>query len=336
MKKRLLALGLVLVFAFTLVGLAACGEKEAERPEVPRIAFVPKVVGQAWWDYVRDEGVAAWARETGIDVIYQGPPEVSVEGQVQIITDLLAQGIDILHCAPNDPSAVEALFAEARSNGVIVITHEAEGIRNVDFNLEAFDSKGMGGFLMDELAGMMGGEGEYVTMVGSMTMQSHNDWADAAVARQKEAYPNMVLVPTARVSSESDSEVAYARTMELMQLYPNLKGILGTGSFDGPGAGRAIRDAGRTGEVFAISLGIPSELRDLLHEGVLQAGGLWNPALSAKAMLNLGMMLWNGETIQTGSDLGIPGYDNIIVNGTEIIGDGAIAITKDNVDDFTF
>jgi len=336
MKRKILALVLIFVLSFTLVGITACADEDEARPDVPRIAFVPKVVGQAWWDHVRDNGVTVWSEQHGIDVIYQGPPDVSVEGQLQIITDLLAQGIDILLFAPNDPDALEAIAAEAREAGVIVITHEASGMRNVDFNIEAFDEEGMGGFLMDQLASMMGYEGEYVTMVGSMTMESHNNWADAAVRRQIEAYPNLTLVPTARVSSESDSEIAYQRTMELLTLYPNLRGILGTGSFDGPGAGRAIRDAGLTGEVFAISLGIPSELRDLLHEGVLQAGALWEPAYSAKAMLNLAMMLWNGETITTGSDLGIPGYESVLVEGTLIVGDGAIAITAENVDDFAF
>jgi simple sugar transport system substrate-binding protein len=124
--------------------------------------------------------------------------------------------------------------------------------------------------------------------------------------------------------------------MELLTLYPNLRGILGTGSFDAPGAGRAVRDAGLTGQVHVIGLGIPSELRELLHEGVLQAGALWDPALTAQAMLNLGMMLWNGETIATGANLGIPGYDNVLVDGTQIIGEGSILITADNVDDFDF
>jgi simple sugar transport system substrate-binding protein len=190
--------------------------------------------------------------------------------------------------------------------------------------------------MMDQLASMMRYEGEYVTMVGSMTSESHMNWADAAVARQQEMYPNMTLVPTGRVSSEHDSEVSYQRTMELLQMYPNLRGIQGTGSFDAPGAARAIRDLDLVGEVFVISATIPSEIRDFLHEGVMQGGALWDPALTAQAMLNLGIMMYNGETITTGADLGIPGYDNVIVEGTLIIGDGSIAITPDNVDDFDF
>ena len=354
MRKRILALVLVLLFGFALLGLTACGNGNggaADAPAAgaadapadaaadrgaPRIAFIPRNVGMPWWDYVRDFGVMPWAEENGIDVIYMGPVEVTAEGQIAIINDLLAQGIDFLLMAPNDTAAMEAIAAEARAAGVVVITHEAAGMQNIDFNLEAFDDAGMGAFLMDQLASMMGYEGYYVTMVGGMTIESHNAWADGAIARQQEAFPNMTLVPTSRVSSESNTEVAYQRAMELFMLYPELTGILGTGSFDGPGSSRAIRDAGRAGEVFAISVGIPSEISEFLHDGIMLAGALWDPALASQAMLNLAMAIWNGEDVVTGMNLGVEGYEDVIVTGTLVLGDGAIAITADNVDDFTF
>jgi len=311
-------------------------EEVASADGAPTIAFVPRVVGQAWWDHVRDNGVMAWAEQHGIDVIYQGPANVEVEGQIQIIHDLMAQGIDVLLFAPNDSAALEPIAAEARERGIIVITTEGSGMQNVDFNVEAFNEEGFGAFMMDQLASFMGYEGYYVTMVGSMTSESHMNWADAAVARQLEMYPDMTLVPTARVSSEHDAEIAFQRTMELLQLYPELRGIQGTGSFDAPGAARAIRELGLVGEVHVMGGTIPSEIRDFLHEGIMQGGALWDPALTAQAMLNLAMMMWDGEAIATGANLGIPGYDDVIVEGTLVIGDGAIAITVDNVDDFGF
>ena len=308
----------------------------SEEPGAPVIAFVPKVIGQAWWDYVGESGVKAWATENGIDVKYQGPAEVDAAAQVQIMTDLVAQDIDVLCFSPNDPDACENICKEAMEKGIIVISHEASGMTNVDYDIEAFDEKGLGGFMMDQLAAQMGEEGEYITMVGSMTMESHNNWADAAVARQAEAYPNMTLVADNRVSSESDSEIAYQKTKELLKKYPNLKGILGTSSFDAPGAARAIDELGLTGKVFAISVALPSETRDFLKEGVLQSVALWDPALSAKAMLNLAMAMWSGEEVKEGMDLGVEGYTNVTINGTLMVGKGWIAITKDNVDTFTF
>ena len=356
--KKLIALLLALVM---VIGLVACGNNDAPAADAPAadapaadapaadapadepaaedkltIAFVPKVIGQAWWDYV-GEGVAEWAAEhPEIEVIYKGPAEVDAAAQVQIMTDLVNQGVDVLCFSANDPNACEEICKQAMEKGIIVISTESSTMTNIDYDVEAFNDAGLGAFLMDSLAKQMGEEGEYITMVGSMTMESHNNWADAAVARQKEAYPNMTLVADERVSSESDSEVAYNLTKQMIQKYPNLKGILGTSSFDAPGAARAIDELGLTGKVFAISVAMPSETRDYLKSGVLTAVGLWDPAVTAKVMLNLAVKMYNGETIEAGIDLGMPGYEAVTIEGKVVIGDGALEITADNVDGFTF
>lgn len=362
--KKMIALLLAGALA---VGLVACGSSssdtastdasteteaaEAEEPaeetteaaaettasgDVPTIAFVPKVIGQAWWDYVQS-GVEEWAADNGIDVIYQGPSSTSAEEQVNIMTDLVNQGnIDILCFSPNDPDACEEICKTAMDQGIIVIATEASGMTNVDYDIEAFDEAGFGAFLMDELAKQMGEEGEYTTMVGSLTMESQNNWADAAVARQKEAYPNMTLVDTERVENGSDAEKAYELAKELKTNYPDLKGILGTGSFDAPGCARAIEEMGLNGQMFAISCALPSEVADYLESGALQSVGLWDPAISAKVMLNTGVKLFNGEEVATGSDLGETGYESVTVDGTVVYGDASLAITIDNVHDFSF
>lgn len=332
--KRFLSLLLVVVM---VMSLAACSsDKPAAEKDKPVIAFVPKVIGQAWWDYVRDGGVMKWAEENGYEVKYQGPTEIDPAAQVQIMTDLVAQDIDILCFSPLDPAACENICKEAREKGIVVIATEASGMTNIDYDVEAFSEEGLGAFMMDQLAEQMGKSGEYITMVGSMTSESHMNWADAGVARQESAYPDMKLVDDKRVSSESDAEIAYQKTKELIKKYPNLKGILGTSSFDAPGCARAIKELGLTGKVFAISVALPSETKELLKEGVLQSVALWDPALSAKAMLNLAVKLDKGETIANGADLGVEGYTDVTIDGKVVIGKGWIAITKDNVDQFGF
>ncbi len=350
MRKKLLSL--VLSISMVAALLTGCGSSNSATKETtktneaaasdtstgkdaPKIAFVPKVMGQAWWDHVQ-KNVEAWGTENGIEVIYKGPTEIDAAAQVQIMTDLVNQGVDVLLFSPNDPDACEAICKEAIEKGIIVISTEASGMQNVTYDVEAFDEAGLGGFLMDQLAVQMGEEGKYITMVGSMTMESQNNWADAAVERQKAAYPKMELVPDARVADDSDAEKAYELTKELIQKYPDLKGILGTGSFDAPGAARAIQELGLTGKVFAISVAMPLEVKDYLLDGTLGSVALWDAGVTAKAMLNLGMKLHNGEEIANGADLGVEGYDAVDIQGKVIVGQGQIAITTENVDDFGF
>lgn len=318
-------------------GADADAEKEPEADagdkadgDTPRIAFVGKVEGQAWWDHVQ-ASVNEWAEETGVEVTYQAPAEIDAAAQVQIMTDLVNQGeIDALLFSPNDPDACEAICKEAMDKGITVIATEASGMTNVHYDIEAFDESGLGAFLMDELAVQMGEEGEYVTMVGSLTMESQNNWADSAIARQEEAYPNMTYL-NERVVDDSDADIAYNKTKELIQKYPDLKGILGTGSFDAPGAARAIQEMGLTGQVFAISVAMPSEVADFINDGTLQSVALWDAGVTAKAMCNLAVKMHAGEEIGATVDLGIDGYNACSVEGTLVVGDGQIAITKDNL-----
>ncbi len=333
MNKKLLAGVLTVAMATSMA--AGAITVSAEEADAPTIAFVPKVIGQPWWDHVQ-ASVEAWSEENGIDVIYQGPSDVDATAQVKIMTDLINQGVDILLFSPNDPNACEAICKEARDNGIIVISTEASGMENVDYDVEAFDEAGLGAFLMDQLAEQMGGEGKYITMVGSMTMESQNNWADAAVARQEEAYPDMELVPDKRVADDSDAEKAYELTKELLTKYPDLKGILGTGSFDAPGAARAIQELGLTGQVFAISVAMPLEVKDYLLDGTLGSVALWDAGITAQAMLNLGMKMNAGEEIAAPLDLGVEGYTECAIDGTVVVGQGQIAITTENVDDFGF
>ena len=329
--KKLVALILAVMM---LLSVAAFAEG------TPKIAYVPKVEGQAWWEHVRG-GVTEWAETNGIEVIYKGPTEVDAAAQVQIMTDLVNQGIDILCFSPNDPDACEEICKQAREKGIIVIATEASGMENVDWDIEAFDEAGLGAFLMDQLAAQMGEEGEYITMVGSMTMESQNNWADAAVAQQEKAYPNMVLVDDKRVEDNSDAQEAYNLTMQLKEKYPNLKGILGTGSFDAPGAARAIEEMGLTGQMFAISVAMPAEVSDYLINGTLGSVALWDAAVTAKVQLNTALKMFNGEEVGEGADLGEEGYHAVHTadNGKGkdfIFGDGYLAVTVDNWESFGF
>ena len=294
---------------------------------MPRIAFVGKVEGQPWWDNVK-KNVLEW----NADVNYQAPAEVDAAAQVQIMTDLVNQGqIDALLFSPNDPDACEAICKEAMDKGIIVIATEASGMQNVNYDIEAFDETGLGAFLMDQLAEQMGEEGEYVTMVGSLTMESQNNWADAAIAQAEKAYPNMKYLDE-RIVDDSDADIAYNKTKEAIEKYPNLKGILGTGSFDAPGAARAIKEMGLTGQVFAISVAMPSEVADYIADGTLGSVALWDAGVTAKAMCELAVQLFNGQEIGSTANLNVDGYTDCSVNDKVIVGDGQIAITKDNID----
>lgn len=354
MKRRsLIKAGFVVTASF---GITACGDNggnggnggepggNGEGPggggaEGATIVIVPKDATNPW--FVRmEEGVRRYAEETGLNVRQEGPPETDATMQAQTIRELIAQDVDAIGVVPVDPGALEPVLQEAMDAGIVVITHEGGSQQNTLYNIEAFSNAAYGGFIMDNLAEAMGEEGLYTTMVGHVTNASHNEWADGGVARAEEAYPNMTLLEAQpRVESQDDAETAYQTARELFQAYPDLKGVMGTSSFDAPGVARAIQELGLQGQVFTAGTGMPAANKEILENGTVHALTLWDPADAGYAMAELARKILDGEEITEPVDLGVDGWTEMYFNDENdkiLEGAGWVTITAENVDEFGF
>jgi len=318
----------MLVVSFLAIG---AGEVLAEKYT---IGTVVKLDGIAWFDRMR-EGVEKFGEDTGHETFLLGPPKADAALQVQIIEDLIAQGVDAITVVPFSPEALEPVLKKAMDQGIVVISHEATNQQNIDYNIEAFDNAGYGGHLMDHLAKYMGEEGEYAVFVGSLTSKSHNEWVDAAIARQEEAYPNMKLV-TERVEEYDDQTVAYEKTKELLKTYPNLKGIQGSAMSTAPGAGLAVEEKGLQDKVMVVGTSLVSVSGQYLESGGTKLISFWDPADAGYAMNTLAVMVLEGKEIAEGMDLGLPGYDAIKKDGKLLFGSAWVDVTQENMDDYDF
>lgn len=332
--KKLLALVLCLLMVSTMA-LAASTKPESEW----KIAVVPKEDLSPW--FVRMKvGVDLFASETGLNAYQKGPAKLDAAMQVQVVQDMIAQGVDAICVVPIDPAALEPVLDDAMSKGIVVVTHEGSTQQNTMVNIEAFVNKDFGAFLMDNLARVMGEKGIYTTMVGFLTNASHNEWMDGAVAHQKEAYPNMTLLEAEpRVESEDNRERAYERAKELFKKYPDLGGIIGSASTDAPGSGKAAEELGVVGKIAIVGTGTPNENRIYLESKAISAIGLWDPADAGYAMCAMAVKILRGETPQDGMDLGRPGWNSMHFQeegSKTMVGSGWISIDSSNVGDFDF
>ena len=350
MKRRSLFSKLAGLTLVSALALTACGG-DAKEPTGDgsgasasgdsnyTIVIVPKDSTNPW--FVRMEtGVKKFAEESGLDVYQKGPAETDATMQVQVIRDLIAQKVDAIGVVPVDPGALEPVLKEAMDAGIVVVTHEGASQQNTQYDIEAFNNSAYGGFIMDNLAEAMGEEGTYTTMVGHVTNASHNEWADGGVARQMEKFPKMKLLEAEpRVESQDDGEVAYQKAKELLKKYPDLKGIMGTSSFDAPGVARAIEELGLKGKVFTAGTGLPDANKEILDKGLVHALTLWDPADAGYAMAEMARKILDGEEIKDGIDLKVKGWDSMkFAEGSDKVleGEGWIVINSENVDSFGF
>lgn len=341
MKK---IVSLLIVLTVTVgIAFASGGQESSAKPKKSekdwKIALVPKDSTNAW--FVRMEvGVKQFAKDTGLNAFQKGPAKTDAAMQVQVIQDLIAQGVDALAVVPVDPAALEPVLGEAMKKGIVVVTHEASTQQNTMYDLEAFTNASFGQTIMESLATAMGHKGLYTTMVGNVTNASHNEWADAGVAYATAKYPEMKLLDAEpRVEIMDNLDTAYDRAKELFKKYPDLRGIMGTSSLSAPGVSRAIEELGLQGRAFVSSAGLPNENKSFLKDGTLQSVVLWDPKDAGYALCALAAKVLRGEKIGNGLDLGLKGYENLqFAPGSSkvLVGAGWITINKDNVDSFGF
>ena len=303
------------------------------------IAVVTKDNTANWFKRM-EVGVKEFGEETGINVIQKGPANADAASQVQVIDDMINQGVDALCVVPIDPGAIEASLKNAMDKGIVVVTHEASNQVNTLYDTEAFTADDFGAAIMDALASDMGEEGKYAEMVAYTTSTTHMEYANAEKARQEEAYPNMELINDGAVptcESEESIDTAYERAKEVLKANPDLKGFTGVASTDCPGIAKAVEELGL--DVKVVGVGTPNEFKPYVESGTISTIKLWDPKDSGYIMCKVASMILGGETIEEGADLGLDGYNKITIKEGDnkcIIGQADLTITKDNIDDYDF
>jgi simple sugar transport system substrate-binding protein len=291
------ALSAGLVAAAALTALPAAAEEEKT------MAVVVKVAGDPWWSRL-EEGLNEYAAaNSGIRVFMQGISHADAALQAQLIEDLVAQNVNALGIVPISPQTLEPVITKAREQGIVVVTHEGETQPTKDYDIEAFDNAAYGVHLMDALAARMGEEGEYAVFVGRLTNVSQNIWVDAAVAHQKEKYPNMTLVGD-RIESGEDAATAYRKTLEE--------------------------------RTTVVSTSLVSLTRDLLETGAVDMISFWDPKAAGQAMMEAAVRKMNGQEINSGDDLGVEGYNSVTVVGDVVYGAAWVDVTAENMDQYDF
>lgn len=287
---------------------AGTGSKDLKPSDMSMVTVV-KLKGIAWFDRM-EVGVKDYAKRTGIDAREEGASDVSPEKQIQIIQDLIAQKPTAITVVPNSPEALSNVLAQAKAKGIITISHEATGIKNVDADIEAFDNADYGQKIMKSLGTCMKGQGDYVQFVGGLTAKTHMEWVGAAYDYQTANFPGMKRVEDPIESTDNEA-AAYQKAKEVLAKHPNIKGFEGSAGNDVPGIARAVEEAGLTGKVCVMGTSIPSAAAKYLANGSIQKIFFWDPALAGQAQLEAARLIATGGKIQEGTDLGIEGYHHL-------------------------
>ncbi|EDY19363.1 inner-membrane translocator [Chthoniobacter flavus Ellin428] len=334
--KRFLSLALCASLAI----LSACnkspesGSSNASGGKKLTIALMPKSKGNAYFISCK-AGADEAAKELNVDLLFDGPTDPDPAKQNEIIENWTTLGVDVIAAACENKEGISTALKKARSKGIKVVTYDSDANPDArDFFVNQATPEGIAETLMDEAARLTDSEGEFAIITASLTAANMNEWRKHIEARLAEKYPKMKLVDTKPCDDLKDK--AQAEATNLMSAYPNLKLIMAICSPAVPGAAEAVKQAGKTGAVKVIGLGLPSENRKYVHEGVTQSVVLWKTKDLGYLTIHAAADLANGQLKPGAKEYNAGRLGTLKIEGDSIVLGKPFIFNKDNIDQFDF
>ena len=319
MKFKLIHLPLI-ALSLTLA-LSGCGKKEAGSASgegAPKkklkLAFVVNNASSFWT--IARAGTTDAEKELGnVEVDFRIPSSGQASEQRQILDDLLAKGVDGIAVSPVDP-ANQTDFLDKVASQTLLITHDSDAPKSKRVCYIGTDNTSAGveaGKLIKEA---LPDGGKIMVFVGTL------DAANAAeryAGIRKELEGSKIEIIDVR-TDETDRARAQKNVEDTLVKYPDVAGLVGLWSYNGPAILNGVRSGGKLGQVKIICF----DEEDQTLAGVA-AGEIYGTVVQQPYEF--------GKQAITKMAQYLGGDKEALAGGQQIV--PTLSIKKDNVDEFS-
>jgi rhamnose transport system substrate-binding protein len=298
------------------------------------IALMPKSKGNAYFISCK-QGADEAAKELGVELLFDGPTDPDPAKQNEIIENWITLGVDAIAAACENKEGISTALRKAKQKGIKVLTYDSDANPDArDFFVNQATPEGIGNALMDEAGRLCDDSGEFAIITASLTAANMNEWQKYIEARRSSKHPNMRMVALRPCDDLKDK--AQSEATALLSANPNLKLIMAICSPAVPGAAEAVKQAGKTGTVKVIGLGLPSENRKYVKDGVTQSVILWKTIDLGYLTINATAALAKGELKPGANTYKAGRLGEMKIQGDNILLGQPFIFNKDNIDQFNF
>ncbi|PID56276.1 LacI family transcriptional regulator [candidate division KSB3 bacterium] len=328
MKKYM---GLIVLMTLVMAGISGLASSASAKDF--EMVYIPKLVGIPWFNE-QEKGLKDYAAEAGgLKVTVVGAPDPDPASQARILEDAIAKKPDCIMVVPNDTASLEPIMKKGMDAGILMMAQEGMSMHNMVADVEFMIIDGVGKTMAEGLIKAVGPKGGYAIMVGSLTVEMHNLWADAVVKYLDENYPDMKQV-TSRVEGSESVEKAHDKTLELVKAYPELVGIVYIGSLGGIGGAQAVEEKGLEDRLAVIAMSLPSQAQPYLEDGYMKACFIGHPYKIGKDSAYIAKQLLDG--VRPEEITALPESGDVTLNGKVFLFDSFREVTAENADSFGF
>lgn len=333
-----------LSIATAVMFLAACGDGQESAGNVENssgtYAIVAKSAGNPF-NEKQIEGFKKAIEEQGYQVIEKTPDQPTAEQQINIIQELITQGVDGIAIAANDENALQPALKQAMDQGIAVTSFDsAVNQESRQAHVNQADPKAIAVAMMDAVLDLAGGEGQFAILSATSTATNQNTWIAGMEELMAEdgKYAGLELVKIAYGDDLRDKSTS--ETEALLQSFPDLRVIMSPSTVGIAAAAKVVQDKGVSDNIKVTGLGLPSEMAAYIDNDVCPYMYLWNPIdigymtgylLTALAQEDISGSV--GETFEAG-DLGTKEITEAPDGGTESFLGEPFRFDSNNIDEW--
>ncbi|MGP3930161.1 ABC transporter substrate-binding protein [Nonomuraea sp. KM88] len=251
--------------------IAACGGQgsEAGGDDQTRVTLVQGLAGEEFYETMAC-GAKAKAQELGVALDVQGPQKFDPTLQTPIVNSVTASAPDAMLIAPTDVKAMIAPLTQAKQQGIkIILVDTVVEDESIGLSRISTDNVKGGAAAAQALSEQIGGKGKVLVISTDPGVST----VDARIRGfEQEIKANHPDVDHLGVQySHNDVGEASRIVNAALAKDPDLAGVFAANLNSATGAGSALRQAGKLGEVKMVGFDAgPAQVKQL-KDGVVQA-----------------------------------------------------------------
>jgi len=236
MTRRSIWVCAVAVLAGWMIG---CKQDEGKT----RLAFVTNNASD-FWTIARAGCEKAQKELPDITVDFQIPADGTAAGQKRIIDDLLARGVKGIAISPVDPTNETPMLNDVAKQALLV-TQDSDAPKSDRACYVGTDNVAAGRQAGELIKKALPSGGKIMVFVGTMDAQNARD-RFAGIKQELEG-SNIQIIDVR--TDDTDRGRAKANVQDTLVKYPDIAGLVGLWSYNGPAILNAVRAANKAGSV---------------------------------------------------------------------------------------
>lgn len=318
MKKIVLTAMVLVLVAFVLFANGQNEEMDSEKDSGYMLAWYASAV-HPYFDAVQN-GVKAFAADTGIDVHQQIGPDWTQDSETQNLEALAAKGFTGFSVYPSDPSGANSIYEELVDNGASIVNFGTSTSLPTPASFAVATAvKDAAMVATEELIALMGGKGQILNVLEVITdanTKLRKEGVEEVVAK----YPDVTIVQ--EISDMTSIEEATEKIDNAIAAKRDeIDGIICTGYTTTVAATQILNEINAENREIAF-VGIDDDpvVLDAIRKGTIDMTIAQNPYGHGYISMMILKLMADGYTPK---------------DGKYFVNSGVAAVTSDNVDTYS-